>query len=111
MAGRATALELAVANAEEPNCQSWQPTVAALITAVCGGDAGAIDQHWCVRAFPFAPFEQRPSAVLGRARRQPTRTRSAAALFFDRPGLAARRPLFIVTYICICIYVYVCMYI
>ncbi len=55
MSRRETALELAVANAEEPNCHSWQPTVAALITAGCGGDAGKIDQHWCVRAFPLAP--------------------------------------------------------
>ncbi len=52
---RETALELAVANAEEPSCNSWQPTVVALITAGCGGDAGKIDQHWCVRALLLAP--------------------------------------------------------
>jgi hypothetical protein len=56
---RETALELAVANAEEPGRNIWQPTVVALITAGCGGDAGKIDQHWYVRAFPFAPRQLR----------------------------------------------------
>ena len=64
MAGRATALELAVANAEEPNCQSWQPTVVALIIACCGGDAGRIDEEWCVRAFPLAPLGSGPAPYL-----------------------------------------------
>jgi hypothetical protein len=62
---RETALERAVANAEEPNCHSWQPTVVALIIAGCGGDAGKIDQHWCVRAFMVA--RTHPMAIQRRA--------------------------------------------
>ena len=88
MAGRATALELAVANAEEPNCHSWQPTVAALIIACCGGDAGEIEQHWCVRAFPF---EQRPSAVLGTARFSHSPRGLARRLCHSSTGLALQR--------------------
>ena len=91
MAGRATALELAVANAEEPNCQSWQPTVVALIIACCGGDAGEIDQHWCVRAFPLAAFGQRPSAVLGTARFSHSPRGLARQLRYSSTGLALQR--------------------
>jgi hypothetical protein len=91
VAGRATALELAVAHAEEPNCHSWQPTVAALIIACCGGDAGKIEQHWCVRAFPFAPFEQRPSAVLGTARFSHSPRGLARQLRYSSTGLAVQR--------------------
>ena len=89
MSRRETALELAVANAEEPNCQSWQPTVAALIIACCGGDAGKIDQHWCVRAFPLAPLGSGPAPLLVQHAESPRGL--ARQLRYSSTGLALQR--------------------